>query len=258
MLMSLVAAMLLLSPAESERVEYVIEQMIQRGLSRQDAEVLFADNRLQLLPQRDVQQRTIDWDQIIAGLVAPASVKQGSEFLSRYQDSLANAEAQFGVDRRVLTALLRLESNLGKNTGNYSTFNVFYTLLTRQEEERRWRWAADNLAALAAFCKNMMSDCFQVRGSYAGALGAAQFLPYSLSQFGADGNGDSVVDPFLMEDAIASAANYLAKHGWQEDQTRALGKYYGSSQGYPRAVLAYAEALRKAENSSQAASTPIQ
>jgi membrane-bound lytic murein transglycosylase B len=64
------------------------------------------------------------------------------------------------------------------------------------------------------------------------------------------------VDPFLMEDAIASAANYLVKHGWQEDQTQALGKYYGSSQGYPRAVFAYAEALRRVEGPAQAAGSP--
>jgi membrane-bound lytic murein transglycosylase B len=253
MLTSLVAAMLLLGPAESERIEYVIERMVERGLSRQDAEGLFADRRLQLLPQRDVQPRTIDWDQVIAGLVAPASLRQGSEFLARYQDSLAKAEAQYGVDRWSLVGLLRLESNLGKNTGNYGAFNVFYTLLSRQQEERRWRWAGDNLAALALYCKNMGSDCFQIRSSYAGALGAAQFLPYQLFELGADGNGDEQVDPFLMEDAIASAANYLVKHGWREDQTTALGKYYGTTQGYPRAVFAYAEALKAMVAAPQAA-----
>ncbi len=242
----LLAALLLASPAASERVEYAITQMVQQGLSREEAEALFQDQRVELLPPQVVQPREIDWDQVIAGLVTASSVQRGSEFLVRYQESLARAEAQFDVDRTALVALLRLESNFGRNTGDYGAFNVFYTLLSQQEEERRWRWAAENLAALAGYCKKAAKDCFQVRGSYAGALGAAQFLPFSLLQFGADGNGDHVVDPFEMEDAIASAANFLVQHGWHADPAQALAKYYGTSEGYPRAVFAYVEALRAA------------
>jgi membrane-bound lytic murein transglycosylase B len=204
-----------------------------------------------------VQPREIDWDQVIAGLVAPNSVQRGSEFLARYRESLERAEAQFDVDRVALTALLRLESNFGQNTGNYRAFNVFYTLLSQQEAERRWRWAGDNLGALAAYCKEAAKDCFQVRGSYGGALGAAQFLPYSVLQFGADGNGDRVVDPFEMEDAIASAANFLVQHGWHADPAQALAKYYGTSEGYPRAVFAYAEALLEAVAVSGAPAPPV-
>jgi membrane-bound lytic murein transglycosylase B len=250
------AAMLLLAPAEAERVEYVVGQLVESGFTRPEAEALFSDPRLQLYPRREVAQRTIDWDKIIAGLVAPASVKQGSEFVERYRESLTAAEQKYGVDGGVIVALLRLESNLGKNTGSYVAVNIFYTLLSQQEEERRWRWAGDNLAALARWCKSTVDDCFAVKGSYAGALGAAQFLPYSVFQFGVDGNADGVVDPFHMEDAIASAANYLVKHGWHEDQTQALGKYYGSSVGYPRAVLAYAEALKKRVLASTAEAAP--
>ena len=248
--MGLIAVLLLAAPAAGERVEYAITQMVQQGLSREEAEAFFQDPRLELLPPQVVQPRKIDWDQVIAGLVAASSLQRGSEFLVRYQESLARAEVQFDVDRIALTALLRLESNFGQNTGNYGAFNVFYTLLSQQEAERRWRWAADNLAALAAYCKNASKDCFQVRGSYGGALGAAQFLPYSVLQFGADGDGDNRVDPFRIEDAIMSAANYLVLHGWHQDQAQALAKYYGSSNGYPRAVFAYAEALQTAAGSA--------
>ncbi|MBI3933945.1 MAG: lytic murein transglycosylase [Acidobacteria bacterium] len=235
----------------SERVQYVISQLLQNGFAASEAEALFQDRRLEVLPPQQVAPRQIDWDQVIRTLVASGSVLQGSQFLALFQDTFRQAESRFGVEPALLTAVLRLESNLGKNTGNYVAFNVFYTLLSQQEEEKRWRWAGDNLAALATFCKNTGNDCFQIRGSYAGALGAAQFLPYSVLQFGADGDGDGIVDPFRMEDAIMSAANYLVVHGWHQDQTQALAKYYGSGQGYPRAVFAYAEALKAAAASSQ-------
>lgn len=252
----LMAAVLLAPPAARERVEYVISQLVAKGFTQSEAEALFQDPRLKILPPQQVETREIDWDRVIRGLVAPASVERGSQFLARYQQTLRQAESQFGIDPIVLTALLRLESNLGENTGNYGTFNVFYTLLTQREEEQRWRWAGDNLAALATYCKSMGNDCFEIRGSYAGALGAAQFLPYSVIEFGVDGNGDNRVDPFLMEDAIVSAANFLVAHGWHEDPEQALAKYYGTGQGYPRAVFAYVEALKAAESRSQASAAP--
>jgi peptidoglycan lytic transglycosylase B len=235
------------------RIRYAVAQLVARGLTESEAQALFKDRRLEILPPQKVAPRDIDWDQVIRALVAPASVERGREFLARYQDTFRQVESKYGVDPVLLTGLLRLESNFGKITGNYVAFNVFYTLLTQREEEKRWQWAADNLAALASFCKATATDCFEVRGSYGGALGAAQFLPFSVLEFGADGNGDNVVDPFLMEDAIMSAANFLVIHGWHEDQAGALAQYYGTSEGYPRAVFAYGEALRAAEAASHTA-----
>lgn len=242
---SAVLAFAIAAALPAERAEYLFSQMLANGIPREHARTLLEDSRLEVFPPRVVGPRTIDWDQIIAGLVAPSSVRNGVEFAERYRQTLADVEKQFRVDQDVIVAILRMESNFGRNTGSYVVFNVFYTLMIQREEERRWKFAADNLAALAAYCQASRSDCFSVKGSYGGALGAAQFLPFSVLQFGADGNSDRVINPFLMEDAIHSAANFLVKHGWHEDSTAALGKYYGSSVGYPGAVLAYAAALKK-------------
>lgn len=253
MLPTVLAAFLFLGPAQSERVDYVISQLTRDGLAREEVEAFFRDPRLKLYPPQEVGPRKIDWDKIIASLVAPASVKQGGEFVERYREALTQAEETFGVPKQIVAAVLRLESNFGRNTGNYVAFNIFYTILSQNAEERRWKWAGDNLASLVSFCKATGNDCFEVRGSYGGALGPAQFLPRSLVLYGADGNGDNKVDPFEMRDAIFSAAHFLLKHGWEEDRTVALGKYYGSATGYPRAVLAYAEALEQHPSARSAA-----
>lgn len=250
----ILAILLVASPATDQRVEYVISQLVQSGFTRPEAESFFQDPRLKTYPPREVAPRRIDWDRIIAQLVQPASLQQGQEFLAQHTDALKTAETQLGVPQEVLVAVLRLESNFGKNMGNYLVFNVFYSFLVGSTEERRWRWAGDNLVSLANFCKATGSDCFQLQGSYAGAMGPAQFLPRSLEAYGRDGNGDDAVNPFDMADAISSAAHFLVQHGWHEDQTAALGKYYGSANGYPRAVLAYAEALRQKQ--AESTSTP--
>ncbi|MBI4464240.1 MAG: lytic murein transglycosylase [Acidobacteria bacterium] len=232
------------SPSVDQRMAYVLSQLEENGFSRQEAEAFFQDSRLKIYPPREVAPRKIDWDRIIAQLVQRTSVREGQEFLSRHAAALQGAETESGVPKEVLVAIFRLESNFGRNSGNYGVFNVFYSFLVNSEEERRWRWAADNLVSLAAYCRATESDCFRLQGSYAGAMGPAQFLPRSLELYGRDGNGDRVVNPFEMADAIFSAANFLAQHGWRQDQTAALGKYYGSSNGYPRAIFAYAETLQ--------------
>jgi membrane-bound lytic murein transglycosylase B len=245
MLSAALALFLAVSPAISQRVAYVVEQLTQNGFSQREARSLFRDRRLRTYPPIKLAPRKIDWDAYIASLLLSDSVQGGEEFLARNQSILSEVEQRFGVEKEVLTALIRVESNFGRNTGKYVTFIVFYTSLVRSPEESRWKRAAENLVSLAGYCKRTGRDCFGVKGSYAGALGPAQFLPHTLDLFGSDGNGDGIVDPFENDDAICSAANFLAQNGWAENKTEALGKYYGTTEGYPRAVLAYADSLRR-------------
>ena len=244
MLLLILPLVLALAPNENPRVEYVISEMVANGFSRPEAEAFFADPRVKEYPPREIQPRTIDWDKIIATLVEPTSVERGRKFVAEHEDTLRRAEEIYGVEKEVLTAILRLESNLGQNSGRYVVFNAYYTYLLQSEAERKWKWAAGNLVALASYCRaRQQKDCLSVLGSYAGAMGPAQFLPVSVLKWGRDGNGDDVVNPFEFDDALLSAANFLIEHGWREDKMQALQRYYGSGKDYPRTIMAYAEAL---------------
>ena len=58
-----------------------------------------------------------------------------------------------------------------------------------------------------------------VRGSYAGAMGAPQFIPSSYRNFAIDGDGDGLIDLFEnWDDIVMSVANYLKVNGWQIQQ----------------------------------------
>jgi murein DD-endopeptidase MepM/ murein hydrolase activator NlpD len=61
--------------------------------------------------------------------------------------------------------------------------------------------------------------------SSAGAIGWMQFMPSTWLRWGTDGNGDGVADPWNAEDAITSAARYLAAAGGQTDIERAIFSY---------------------------------
>ena len=67
--------------------------------------------------------------------------------------------------------------------------------------------------------------------------------------YGVDGNGDGVVDMFVLEDALFSMANYLKEHGWKgpmksrRRQRRTIYRY-NYSKPYVNTVMAVADYLR--------------
>jgi murein DD-endopeptidase MepM/ murein hydrolase activator NlpD len=76
--------------------------------------------------------------------------------------------------------------------------------------------------------------------SSAGAIGWMQFMPSTWLRWGTDGNGDGVADPWNAEDAVTSAARYLAAAGGQTDIRRAVFAY-NHADWYVNEVLALAQ-----------------
>jgi membrane-bound lytic murein transglycosylase B len=96
-------------------------------------------------------------------------------------------------------------------------------------------------------------DPLDVRGSGSGAFGLPQFLPSSYLRFGVDGDRDGRVSLYDPADAIASAANYLARHGWRPGISHAEQRQviwaYNHSDPYIDTVLELADALDRVQPS---------
>ncbi len=78
--------------------------------------------------------------------------------------------------------------------------------------------------------------------SSAGAIGWMQFMPSTWARWGVDANQDGVADPWNPEDAIYSAARYLAAAGGRTDISRAVFAY-NHAQWYVNEVLGLARLL---------------
>ena len=61
--------------------------------------------------------------------------------------------------------------------------------------------------------------------SSAGAVGWMQFMPDTWLSWGTDGDGDRIVDPWDPQDAVYSAARYLAAAGGMADLRRSIFAY---------------------------------
>ena len=80
--------------------------------------------------------------------------------------------------------------------------------------------------------------------SSAGAVGWMQFMPETWHRWGMDATGDGVADPWDPEDAIYSAARYLAAAGAREDLYRGIFAY-NHAHWYVRDVLDLAATYRE-------------
>jgi murein DD-endopeptidase MepM/ murein hydrolase activator NlpD len=72
--------------------------------------------------------------------------------------------------------------------------------------------------------------------SSAGAVGWMQFMPSTWLRWGTDATGDGIADPWDPEDAVFSAARYLAAAGGREDLYRGVFAY-NHADWYVRDVL---------------------
>lgn len=236
--------------------------LARRGVDRDFVFKTFADPRNRFLPQVVHRiaylrkERSADYQQFLK----PEVIARGRGYLKEHQRDLTRAEARYGVSRGVIVAILTVESGLGTITGKYSVFNVFASLSVMDTPEvmreadisprlkerlkKKTAWARRELQVFLEYCQSRRLDPFQFNGSWAGAMGYAQFLPSSLKGFGADGDGDGKVDLYNHADAIFSIASYLKGSGFQQDRQatwRRAVLRYNHSDAYADTVLTLAK-----------------
>jgi membrane-bound lytic murein transglycosylase B len=110
-----------------------------------------------------------------------------------------------------------METNYGQNRGSIP---VVESLATLAYEGRRRDFAEEQLIAALHIVQAGDVDPAHMRGSWAGAMGHTQFIPTSYLTYAVDFNGDGRRDIWSDDptDALASAANYLARSGWTRGQ----------------------------------------
>lgn len=75
--------------------------------------------------------------------------------------------------------------------------------------------------------------------SYAGARGPMQFLPSTFNHYAVDGDGDGQANIYDVDDAVFTAARYIAANGGMDNIRKALFRY-NHSWSYVEKILAIA------------------
>jgi len=121
------------------------------------------------------------------------------------------------VQPRFIVAFWGIETDFGRLDGGFS---VVAALATLAYDGRRSKFFRGELIRAIRILDQGHITPERMKGSWAGAMGNFQFMPSSFENFAVDYDGDGKRDIWRnKKDAFASAANYLSKSGWKNDQT---------------------------------------
>ena len=152
----------------------------------------------------------------IKGAVTPGTASKGEQERAEVPQ-LPDIEQKYGVPREILIAIWSRESGFGAIQGD---FDVIRSMASLAAQGRRRDWAEGELISALRIIASGEATRAQLKGSWAGAMGQTQFTPSSYLSTAVDGDGDGKRDIWgSPADALASAANLLAKAGWQRGQS---------------------------------------
>ncbi len=156
------------------------------------------------------------WDYLDAA-VSDARVRDGRAALRANRPLLAEIEAAFGVEAAVVTAVWGAESDFGASRGDTPLIAALATLAC---DGRRAELFERQLVAALRIVQGGHMPPGRLRGSWAGGMGHAQFMPTTYLDHAVDFRGDGRRDIWSDDpaDALASAASYLGHCGWRKGQ----------------------------------------
>lgn len=152
----------------------------------------------------------------IADAVTPSRVAQGAKLADTWKAPLAGVRTSFGVNPSIVVAIWGIETHFGTVP---SRKDVFRSLATLAHVRYRDDFFRDEFLAALTIVQNEKISRARMTGSWAGAMGQAQFIPSSYLKYAVDFSNDGQKDIWTnVPDVMGSIANYLAKAGgWQRD-----------------------------------------
>jgi membrane-bound lytic murein transglycosylase B len=166
---------------------------------------------------RKQPETTLTFQEYIDRVVPQQRVDRARERLAQARPLIERISQQYGVQPRYLVALWGIESDFGRQMGNFSVVAALATLA--YEGRRATFFRAELLDALRILDQGHTTPA-AMKGSWAGAMGQSQFMPSSFLRFAVDYDGDGRRDIWTTEaDVLASIANYLARSGWRGSET---------------------------------------
>jgi len=211
---------------------------------------------------------------LYAQFLTQEAILLSKKFLRQSLNTLRKAENRFYVEKEVIVAILLVESRFGENIGKYRLIPTLasialmdspdhlqknYLVLRERDPDlsyesmeslakRKANWAYHQLKCFLNIIRYEKIDPLEVYGSYAGALGMAQFIPSSYLSYAL--HQESFENWLLSKEAaIFSIGNYLKSHGWRKglpiEKKKQILWYYNRSKPYGETILQVAQKIKQ-------------
>ncbi len=252
----------------------LIDRLSQEEFSLEFLSRILKDPRAGFIPELTrIALISRETSELYAKFLSPESILLSKKFLHQNLKTLNQMEKQFHVDKEVVVAILLVESRFGENIGKYRVIPTFASMtlmdspdylrknyLSLQETNpelsfewmerlarRKAKWAYHELKCFLRIVRQEEIDPLEVYGSYAGALGMAQFIPSSYLSYAVNRRS---FESWLLgkEEAIFSIGNYLSSHGWKKSlsikRKRQILWTYNRSEPYGETILHVAQKIK--------------
>ena len=196
---------------------WIDEVSARRAIPRAELRSLLAQGRQQpaiLAAISRPAESVLTWGQYSERVVSAQRIAEGAEFWRMHRARLEAVSARTGVDAAYLVAIVGIESSYGRRAGTWRVLDALMTL--GFDYPRRSKFFLSELEEFLSLVREERLEATAVLGSYAGAMGAPQFMPSSYRKLAVDGSGDGRRDLFTdWDDVLSSIANYFVASGWR-------------------------------------------
>ena len=162
-------------------------------------------------------ERVVPWYEYRAIFVNDARIATGVRFWTEHAETIQSVADRYGVAPEMLVAIVGVETYFGQRMGKYRVIDSLATLAFAYPP--RAKFFAGELEAYLLLTREEGIDPAVPTGSYAGAMGAGQFIPSSFRMYAVDADDDGKRDIWNdWADVLGSIANYFKKSGWKSGE----------------------------------------
>jgi membrane-bound lytic murein transglycosylase B len=198
------------------RVAFIERMVAKHGFDRDAIAATLTDVAIDVKVLEAISrpaERVVPWYEYRAIFLNPERIAAGVAFWRANEAAIDATTRRYEVQPELLLAIVGVESLFGQRMGRYRVLDALGTLAFAYPP--RSAFFASELETFLLLARDD-PDMLGALGSYAGAMGAGQFIPSSYRAYAVDANGDGRRDLWAdWEDILASVANYLEVHGWR-------------------------------------------
>ncbi|HEY8519218.1 MAG TPA: lytic murein transglycosylase B [Gammaproteobacteria bacterium] len=202
---------------EANRTQFLERMVADHGFDREELAAVLATATLNEKVLEAISrpaERVVPWFEYRKIFLNEQRIDAGVAFWRERASAIESAAERYEVAPEIIVAIVGVETFFGRRMGNYRVLDSLATLAFAYPP--RARFFAGELEQLLLLAREEGPHVLEARSSYAGAMGAGQFIPSSFRAYAVDGNGDGRRDLWTdWDDALASVANYFRAHGWK-------------------------------------------
>jgi membrane-bound lytic murein transglycosylase B len=219
----------------TKRDQFIERMSLEHGFERAELADILGRAEIQQAALNAISrpaERVVPWYEYREIFLNEARIDAGVRFWLEHEERIAHIAERYGLEPEMILAIVGIESLFGERMGSYRVVDALSTLAFAYPP--RSDFFASELESFLLIYAEEGPDVLGAVGSYAGAMGAGQFIPSSYRAYAVDADGDGRRDLWSnWDDILASVANYFAEHGWRHGEPIAVPAEQGTAPGAP-------------------------